>query len=76
MLFCSKQDLEDNPLHSELSCAGYCLAPRYLPAWARDMRFLLSYMAFCGFLNTRNLAWVSKHYESLLQSAPLVEMGG
>ena len=76
LLFCGKLDLEDIPLLSELSSAGYCLAPRYLPAWARDMRFLLSYLAYSGFLNTINLARVSKHYESLLQSAPLVEMGG
>lgn len=76
LLFCGKLDLEDIPVLCELSRMGMCIAPRYLPAWANDMRFLLSYLAYSGFLNTINLAQVSKHYESLLQSAPLVEMGG
>lgn len=76
LLFCWKLDLEDIPVLSQLSRIGMCIAPRYLPAWASDMRFLLSYLAYSGFLNTINLAQVSNHYESLLQSAPLVEMGG
>lgn len=76
LLFCGKLDLEDIPVLSELSSMGLCKAPRYLPAWASDMRFLLSYLAYSGFLNTINLKQVSLHYENLLRSAPLVEMDG
>jgi len=53
---------------------GLCLRPKYLPNWASDMRFLLSYLAYSAFLNTNDLRVVSQHYESLLRDAPLVEM--
>ncbi|MEM7258999.1 MAG: tyrosine/phenylalanine carboxypeptidase domain-containing protein, partial [Pseudomonadota bacterium] len=76
LLFCGKLDLEDIPVLCELSSMGLCKAPRYLPGWASDMRFLLSYLAYSGFLNTINLKQVSLHYENLLRSAPLVEMDG
>ncbi len=76
LLFCGKLDLEDIPVLCELSSIGMCKAPRYLPDWASDMRFLLSYLAYSGFLNTINLRQVSVHYEDLLRSAPLVEMDG
>ncbi len=76
LLFCGKLDLEDMPVLCELSQMGLCCSPRYLPSWASDMRFLLSYLAYSGFLNTINFKKVSSHYENLLRSAPLVEMGG
>ena len=76
LLFCGKLDLEDIPVLCELSSIGLCKAPKYLPGWANDMRFLLSYLAYSGFLNTINLRQVSAHYENLLRSAPLVEMDG
>jgi uncharacterized protein (TIGR02421 family) len=76
LLFCGKLDLEDIPVLSELAALGLCKPPRYLPAWASDMRFLLSYLAYSGFLNTIDQQRVSAHYENLLRSAPLVEMGG
>jgi len=76
LLFCGKLDLEDIPVLCELSQMGLCKEPRYLPAWASDMRFLLSYLAYSGFLNTIGLRQISSHYENLLRGAPLVEMGG
>jgi uncharacterized protein (TIGR02421 family) len=76
LLFCGKLDLDDIPVLCELSSMGLCKPPNYLPGWASDMRFLLSYLAYSGFLNTINLRQVSLHYENLLRSAPLVEMGG
>ncbi len=76
LLFCGKLDLEDIPVLSELAELGLCKPPRYLPEWASDMRFLLSYLAYSGFLNTIDQQRVSTHYENLLRSAPLVEMGG
>ena len=76
LLFCGKLDLEDIPVLCELVSIGLCKPPKYLPGWASDMRFLLSYLAYSGFLNTINLRQVSQHYENLLRSAPLVEMDG
>ena len=74
LLFCGKLDLEDIPVLAELSQAGLCHHPRYLPAWASDMRFLLSYLAYSAFLNTTDLQAVGLHYEQLLRDAPLVEL--
>ena len=76
LLFCGKLDLEDIPVLCELAERGLCKPPRFLPQWASDMRFLLSYLAYSGFLNTIDQQRVSTHYENLLRSAPLVEMGG
>lgn len=74
LLFCGKLDLEDIPVLAELSQIGLCQQPRYLPGWASDMRFLLSYLAYSSFLNTIDLQTVGSHYEQLLRDAPLVEM--
>ncbi len=74
LLFCGKLDLEDIPVLCELSQMGLCQQPKYLPNWASDMRFLLSYLAYSAFLNTIDLQAVSSHYEKLLRNAPLVEM--
>jgi len=76
MLFCGKLDLRDIPVLCELYQRGLCLAPTFLPEWAKDRRFLLSYLAYSAFLNTIDLARVTKHYNELLKSAPLVEMDG
>jgi len=74
LMFCGKLDLEDIPVLAELSQEGICRRPQYLPRWASDMRFLLSYLAYSAFLNTINLQAVGSHYEQLLRDAPLVEM--
>ncbi len=74
LLFCGKLDLEDIPVLAELSQMGLCEAPRYLPDWAKDMRFLLSYLAYSSFLNTIDLQAVGSHYEQLLHDAPLVKL--
>jgi len=74
LLFCGKLDLEDIPALCELSQMGLCLTPRYVPGWASDMRFLLSYLAYSAFLNKINLQAVGAHYESMLQGAPIVEV--
>ncbi len=73
LLFCGKLDLEDIPVLCELHAKGLCFAPRFLPSWVSDMRFLLSYLAYSAFLNTIDLKRVAQHYDELLRSAPLVE---
>jgi len=68
LLFCGKLDLEDIPALCELQQMGMLEMPRYLPPWASDLRFLLSYLAYSGFLNTIDLEKVSQHYEVMFQN--------
>src|SRR5262249_11026297 len=39
VLFAGKLDLADIPILAQLRREGIVAAPRYLPAWARDLRF-------------------------------------
>lgn len=70
LLFCGKLDLEDLPVIGQLSDEGICLAPRYLPHWASDIRFLLCYLTYSSFLNKIDLSQVKDHYASLLSEIP------
>lgn len=66
LLFAGKMDIEDMPAVTTLAAHGLCAFPRFLPPWARDLRFLLSYIAYSAFLNRMNLARVRAHYRDLL----------
>jgi uncharacterized protein (TIGR02421 family) len=55
LLFCGKLDIEDIPVLCELAQMGLCRPPRYLPPWAADRRFLLSYLAYSSYLNSIGL---------------------
>ena len=70
LLFCGKLDIEDLGALAELAAAGYCKPPVFLPPWAEDLRFLLSYLAYSSFLNTVNLSALRHHYGELTQTAP------
>ncbi len=70
LLFCGKLDIEDLPVLARLSNAGICVAPKYLPDWAKDIRFLLSYLAYSLILNRFDLSRVRKHYYELLANLP------
>jgi uncharacterized protein (TIGR02421 family) len=72
LLFCGKLDIEDLPVLAELSAAGLCQPPKYLPAWATDIRFLLCYLAYSLFLNKIDLGQVRAHYQGMLQAMPRV----
>jgi uncharacterized protein (TIGR02421 family) len=74
LLFCGKLDIEDMPVLCELSAMGLCRPPRYLPPWAADRRFLLSYLAYSSYLNSIDLGSIRKHYASLLRSSPVIEL--
>ena len=71
LLFCGKLDIEYVPVLSQLTEMGLCKAPRYLPEWVRDRRFLLSYLAYSSFLNSVEMTAVNKHYESMLEDIPV-----
>lgn len=66
LLFCGRLDLEDIPALSLLIRQKLCKPPRFLPPWAADRRFLVSYMAFSGFLNRIQFDTIRKHYADLL----------
>jgi uncharacterized protein (TIGR02421 family) len=65
MLFCGKVALEDVPLLVALERQGWIEGPRYLPSWARDLRFLTAYMSFSAFLQETDLDATAAYYEAL-----------
>jgi uncharacterized protein (TIGR02421 family) len=59
LLFVGKIHTDDLPLLLQLEHEGLVVAPRFLPAWARDLRFLAAQMGFSSFLNrTDAKAWI------------------
>ena len=72
LLFCGKLDIEDLPALCVLVEEGLCQFPRFLPPWAKDLRFLVSYLAYSAFLNQVNLAKIRDHYVDILSHAPKV----
>ncbi len=72
LLFCGKLSLADLPVLCELAGMGLLKAPRFLPPWAADRRFLVSYLAYSGFLERVKISRVQQRYAELLSSAPTV----
>lgn len=68
LLFAGKMDIEDMPAVTALAAQGLCVFPRFLPPWAKDLRFLLSYIAYSSFLNRMNLERVRDHYKDMLHA--------
>jgi uncharacterized protein (TIGR02421 family) len=66
LLFVGKIDLADLAAMKLLSDEGLIHAPRFMPPWATDLRYLLSYLAYSTFLNEINLGAVVAKYEPLL----------
>jgi uncharacterized protein (TIGR02421 family) len=67
LLFCGKLDLHDLPALGRLTEMGLCQPATFLPPWAADLRFLVSYLAYSGFLNRLDLAAVRRHFEGILR---------
>ncbi|WP_411819474.1 flavohemoglobin expression-modulating QEGLA motif protein [Hyphococcus formosus] len=68
LLFAGKIDLEDLGAMKFLRDAGLLAEPKYLPPWATDLRYLLSYLAYSTFLNEIDLKSVAERYETLFRS--------
>ena len=66
LLFVGKLDIEDIPVVSYLKSIGLCQAPKFMPPWASDLRFLLCYLSYSAFLNSIDMTAVSHHYKDLL----------
>ena len=63
-------DLEDLPVIGYFAEKGICLAPKFLPPWAQDIRFLLCYLTYSSFLNRIDLSEVKGHYAKMLEGIP------
>lgn len=72
LLFSGKLDVEDVPALAELAVMGLCKPPRFLPPWAADRRFLVSYLAYSGFLNKVDLSKVRESLKALLARTPVI----
>lgn len=66
LLFVGKVDLLDLEAMKSLRAQGLLAEPRFLPPWATDLRYLLSYLAYSTFLNEIDLSHVAVRYEGLL----------
>lgn len=74
LLFCGKIDLEDLPVIGQFAELGICNPPTFLPPWANDIRFLLCYLTYSGFLNQIDLSQVKTHYSKMLDQVPRQDM--
>jgi uncharacterized protein (TIGR02421 family) len=72
LLFCGKLDLEDVPVLGELAELGLLRAPKFLPPWAADRRFLVSYLAYSGFLGRVRIGEVHRRHARMLHELPPV----
>lgn len=75
LLFCGKLDLEDVPALAQLTELGLCRPPQFLPPWAGDRRFLVTYLGYSIFLNAVKLDEQRAHYRSVLAETPVVRGG-
>jgi uncharacterized protein (TIGR02421 family) len=76
LLFAGKLDIEDMPALTTLAVHGLVTFPRFLPPWAKDLRFLISYIAYSSFLNRMQLDRVRAHYKDLLSLCAPMEATG
>jgi uncharacterized protein (TIGR02421 family) len=67
LLFVGKIDLSDLEAMRQLKDSGLIIGPRFMPPWVKDLRFLLSYLAYSTFLNEVNLSAVTARYEQLFE---------
>ncbi|MGB3455378.1 MAG: flavohemoglobin expression-modulating QEGLA motif protein [Litorimonas sp.] len=70
VLFVGKMDIEDVPAVAQLACEGKIVSPEYMPPWVRDLRFLVSYMAYSGFLNRVKMPGFQQYYQEELKEVP------
>ncbi|MEP1229152.1 MAG: flavohemoglobin expression-modulating QEGLA motif protein [Litorimonas sp.] len=72
ILFVGKMDLEDLPALAQMASQGRIEPAQFMPSWAKDLRFLVSYMAYSSFLNQVKLPGFQSYYEKALKDVPNV----
>ena len=66
LLFVGKLDIADMAELVEFKKMGLISDPKYLPPWIKDIRFLLTYLAYSSFLNSVKLVNMKTHYRSMI----------
>ena len=66
LLFVGKLDIEDMAELVEFKKMGLISEPKYLPPWVKDIRFLLTYLAYSSFLNSVKLKNMKAHYSRMI----------
>jgi len=72
LLFVGKLDLEDVPALANLAANDKINAAKIMPTWAKDMRFLVSYLGYSSFLNQVKLPGLQQYYKNMLDEVPNV----
>ena len=72
VLFAGKMDIEDVPALAQLASNDRLQSPLYMPPWAKDLRFLVSYMAYSAFLNQVKLPGFQAYYAQELDDVPVI----
>ena len=72
ILFMGKMDIEDVPALAQMTSSGRMRAPEYMPPWAKDLRFLVSYMSYSSFLNQVKMPGFQAYYQEELNDVPVV----
>lgn len=70
VLFVGKMDIEDLPALAQLAADGHLESPRFMPPWIRDLRFLISYLAYSSFLNRVKMPGFQTYYQEELKEVP------
>lgn len=72
ILWSGKMDLEDVPALAYLAGEGELTAPAFMPLWVKDLRFLVSYLAYSSFLNQVKMPGFQRYYEDALKDVPVI----
>ncbi len=72
VLFSGKMDIEDVPALAQLASSDRLTPPLFMPPWVKDLRFLVSYMAYSSFLNQVKMPGFQTYYERELDDVPVV----
>lgn len=70
VLFVGKLDIEDIPALAQLASQKRIQPPKFMPPWASDLRFLVSYMAYSAFLNQVKMPGFQAYYAKELDEVP------
>ena len=65
LLFAGKLNIADLPTLKTLSEMGLVEAPRFVPPWIKDKRFLISYLSYSSFLTSFDASLSSPFYEKI-----------
>jgi uncharacterized protein (TIGR02421 family) len=74
LLFCGKLDIFDLPALCELTAAGLCHLPQFVPPWVKDPRYLLALLTYSTFMNQIESAHAMAAAQQMLKNAPLIPM--